>query len=87
MKITKLGFLTAAILGTMSQAWAADTTAPTITASTSSGSYTTAQKVLLTVKDNSDTAPKIYYTRDGSVPTTSSTQYKAGQAFTVVDQG
>ena len=87
MKITKLGFLTAAILGTMSQAWAADTTAPTIAASTPSGSYTTAQKVLLTVKDNSDTAPKIYYTRDGSVPTTSSTQYKAGQAFTVVDQG
>ncbi len=87
MKITKLGFLTAAILGTMSQAWAADTTAPTITASTPSGSYTTAQKVVLTVKDNSDTAPKIYYTRDGSVPTTSSTQYKAGQAFTVVDQG
>ena len=87
MKITKLGFLTAAILGTMSQAWAADTTAPTITASTSSGSYTTAKKVVLTVKDNSDTAPKIYYTRDGSVPTTSSTQYRAGQAFTVVDQG
>ena len=87
MQLTKLGFLTAAILGTMSQAWAADTTAPTITVSTPSGSYTQAQKVTLTVKDSVDSAPRIYYTRDGSVPTISSTQYKTGQAFTVVDQG
>ena len=79
--------LSAGILGMSSQAFAADTVAPTVSASTTPGTYTSAQKFTLSVTDNTDSAAKIYYTRDGSVPTTSSTYYKAGQSFSVVDKG
>ena len=79
--------LTAGVLGMTSQAFAADTTAPVVSASTAPGAYTSAQKFTLSVKDDTDTTARIYYTRDGSIPTTSSTYYKAGQSFTVVDQG
>lgn len=68
--------LTAGVLGMTSQAFAADTTAPVVSASTAPGAYTSAQKFTLSVKDDTDTAARIYYTRDGSIPTTSSTYYK-----------
>ena len=45
MNISKISFLTAAMLGTLGQAWAADTTAPTVTASVPSGEYTSVQKI------------------------------------------
>lgn len=52
-----------------------DTIAPTVTASLANGTYTTYQKVTLTVTDNLDKNPVIYYTLDGTTPTTSSTRY------------
>ena len=61
--------LTLGLVGTAGQALAADTSAPTVTASVTPGSFTSAQKFTLSIKDNSDTAPKIYFTRDGSIPT------------------
>lgn len=79
--------LTLGLVGTAGQALAADTLAPTVTASITPGSFTSAQKFTLSIKDNSDTAPKIYFTRDGSVPSTSSPLYQKGQSFTVVDKG
>ena len=46
-----------------------DTTAPTITASPSAGKVeATSLSVTLTVKDNVDTSPKVYYTTDGTDP-------------------
>ena len=77
----------AGALGISSQVFAADTTAPMVSASVTPGSYTTAQKFTLNVTDNTDSAPRVYFTRDGSIPTTSSTYYRAGQTFSVVDQG
>jgi uncharacterized repeat protein (TIGR01451 family) len=50
-----------------------DVTAPTVTASPIGGNYDTAQSVVLTADDESATT--IYYTIDGSDPTTSSIQY------------
>ncbi|MDY9923701.1 chitobiase/beta-hexosaminidase C-terminal domain-containing protein, partial [Methanobacterium sp.] len=50
-----------------------DTTAPTIQAHPSGGNYSTAQSVVLTADDESATT--IYYTTDGSDPTSSSNQY------------
>lgn len=80
--------LTLGLVGTAGQVMAAvDTTAPVVTASVAPGSYTSAQKFTLSIKDNSDSAPKLYFTRDGSLPTTASTLYKAGQTFSVVDKG
>ena len=80
--------LTLGLVGSAGQVMAAvDTTAPVVTASVAPGSYTSAQKVTLSIKDNSDSAPKLYFTRDGSLPTTASTLYKAGQTFSVVDKG
>jgi hypothetical protein len=52
-----------------------DSTAPYITITPSSGTYTTAQSVTLGANDaNSYT---LYYTTDGSTPTTSSTEYSS----------
>ena len=80
--------LIAGLMGSTGQVLAAaDTVAPVVTPSVSVGSYTSAQKFTLAVADNVDNSPKVYYTRDGSAPTTASTVYKAGQSFTVVDKG
>lgn len=58
--------LTLGLVGTAGQVMAAvDTTAPVVTASVAPGSYTSAQKFTLSIKDNSDSAPKLYFTRDG----------------------
>lgn len=50
-----------------------DAAAPTVTASPVGGNYDGAQSVVLTADDESATT--IYYTTDGSEPTSSSTQY------------
>ncbi|WP_162927797.1 chitobiase/beta-hexosaminidase C-terminal domain-containing protein [Bacillus sp. Y1] len=49
----------------------ADTTAPTVTASPAAGTYTSAQSVTLTANETAT----IYYTTNGTTPTTSSTVY------------
>ena len=79
--------LTAGLIGISGQAFAADTVAPKVTASVAPGTYTSAQTFTLSVTDNVDTAPKIYYTKDGSVPTTNSSYYKSGLKIKVVDKG
>jgi glycosidase/uncharacterized protein YaiE (UPF0345 family) len=62
-----------------------DTQAPVVNADPAAGSYTTTQFVKLTVTDNTDAAPKVYFTLDGTEPTTSSTLY-SGQTFTAEDK-
>ena len=52
-----------------------DTTSPTVNASLTNGTYSTYQNVTLTATDNVDPNPAIYYTLDGTTPTTSSTPY------------
>ncbi len=54
-----------------------DTTAPTVTANPAGGTYNTTKSVTLTATDNLDPNPTIYYTINGSNPTTSSTKYTA----------
>ena len=77
---------TAGLLGMAGQALAADTVAPVVTAGVPSGTYTSAQKFKLTIKDSVDPAPVFYFTKDGSVPTTASTRY-TGQTITAIDTG
>lgn len=50
-----------------------DTTAPTVTASPAGGTFTSVQSVTLSANETAT----IYYTTDGSTPTTSSTVYSA----------
>lgn len=50
-------------------------TAPTVTANLKGGVYNTTKTVTLTASDDRDPNPVIYYTNDGSTPTTSSTRY------------
>ncbi|MBU1178613.1 DUF2341 domain-containing protein [Patescibacteria group bacterium] len=52
-----------------------DTTAPTTTASPSAGTYDSTQSVTLTCSDITSGCNQIYYTADGSTPTTSSSVY------------
>jgi len=55
-----------------------DTTPPTTTASPPGGTYNTAQSVTLTCNDGTGSGcDKIYYTTDGTTPTTSSPVYSA----------
>jgi YD repeat-containing protein len=55
-----------------------DTTAPRTTASPSGGVYNTTQTVILTCNDGSGSGcNKIYYTTDGTTPTTSSPVYSS----------
>lgn len=62
----------------------ADATKPTISASLASGRYDTEQSVTFTITDNKDLQPQVYYTVDGSTPSTSSTPYN-GQAIAIKD--
>jgi len=52
-----------------------DTTAPTVTANLVSSTNSTYPYVILTATDNIDPYPAIYYTTNGTDPTTSSTRY------------
>jgi YD repeat-containing protein len=55
-----------------------DTTAPTTTPSPVAGTYNTAQSVTLTCNDGTGSGcDKIYYTTNGSTPTTSSPVYSS----------
>ncbi|MDN3638597.1 alpha-amylase family glycosyl hydrolase [Simiduia curdlanivorans] len=62
----------------------ADTLAPTVTANPSAGSYAASQAISLSVADNQDLAPAVYYTLDGSQPTPSSSRYN-GEAIVASD--
>ena len=77
--------LTASALGLVSQAYAAtDDAVPVVKASVPTGTYNAVQTILLSVTDNLDTAPVIYYTTNGKMPTTASTKY-SGQAIQAKD--
>ncbi|MBZ0155680.1 MAG: chitobiase/beta-hexosaminidase C-terminal domain-containing protein, partial [Alphaproteobacteria bacterium] len=55
-----------------------DTTSPTVAASPSGGTYPVAQSVTLTCSDGTGSGcTQIYYTTDGSTPTTSSSVYSS----------
>ena len=61
-----------------------DSTAPTTTANVNTGLYNSAQNVTLTCDDGVGVGcDKIYYTTDGSDPTTSSTQYSTSISMPV----
>ena len=62
-----------------------DLTAPVVTASVTSGLYTSDQTITLSVTDNTDANPQLYFTLDNSEPTTNSTLY-TNQEFTATDQ-
>lgn len=55
-----------------------DSTPPVVTATPAPGNYSSAQTVTLKATDNKDTAPKIYYTTNGTTPTTKSALYTSG---------
>lgn len=76
--------LTAGALDLVSQVYAADDTVPLIKASVKSGTYTAVQNVLLSVSDNADTAPVLYYTTDGKMATMASKKY-AGETIQAKD--
>ena len=65
-----------------SRTYTIDAEAPTVTANPASGIYNTAS-VVLTATDNMDANPTIYYTTDGTTPTTSSTLYAGPISITV----
>lgn len=58
----------------------ADLIAPTISASQPAGRYWPSVSVTFTASDNKDAATKIYYTTNGTEPTTSSSIYTQGDA-------
>ncbi|OGP08672.1 MAG: hypothetical protein A3G39_11120 [Deltaproteobacteria bacterium RIFCSPLOWO2_12_FULL_43_16] len=58
-----------------SQTYIIDTTSPVTTVSPSGGTYISTQSVTLTCSDIGTGCNKIYYTTDGSTPTTSSSVY------------
>ncbi len=63
-----------------------DTTPPAVSASPAPGVYSVAQSITLSISDNQDPTPSLYYTLDGSTPTTASTLY-AGETLTAQDVG
>ena len=62
----------------------ADTTAPVVTSSLKSGSYNSEQTITLSVRDNKDKSPTLYYTTDGTVPSKASKVY-AGETIVARD--
>lgn len=61
-----------------------DTQAPVVTATPASGSYNSTQTVTLSVTDNSDNAPLLYCTTDGTIPTAQSANCN-DQSFSATD--
>ncbi|MBL4910431.1 MAG: chitobiase/beta-hexosaminidase C-terminal domain-containing protein [Alteromonadaceae bacterium] len=61
-----------------------DLTAPVVSASPNSGVYTNSQNIILSVTDNQDANPQVYYTTDNSTPTINSPLY-SGQTLTATD--
>jgi hypothetical protein len=60
---------------TFSQTYTVDPVAPTISSNLADGTYVGPKSVALTAADDSPGAPGIFYTLDGSTPTTGSTKY------------
>lgn len=77
--VTNLKFYAHDALGnvaaTQSRSYTIDTTAPYVDVSCGSGVYSSAQSITLTVYDNLDIQPIVYYTLNGATPTTSSAKY------------
>lgn len=65
-----------------------DSVKPVVTPSLAAGSYDGEQSITLKVTDNSDKAPTLYYTTDGSVPQEVAAQlYKSGTEILAKDKG
>ena len=62
-----------------------DTQAPVVTASPRASTYKTAQNITLSIEDNEDSAPKLYYTLDGSTPSTNDLLYTSGTVIKAED--
>lgn len=60
-----------------------DATKPVISISPAAGSYTTGQTAKITVTDNKDTSPSVYYTIDGTEPEEKLAHMYNGQAINV----
>ncbi len=63
---------------------AMDVEAPSVSADPSAGFYNEPQSITLTITDNQDLQPSLYYTTDGSVPHTDLVPY-SGEIITVSD--
>jgi len=63
-----------------------DTQAPNATATPAAGTYKSNQSVTLNVSDNKDANPSLYFTTNGTQPTTTSAKY-SGQAIAANDNG
>ena len=66
-----------------SKVYTIDKTAPTVTATPDGNTYNSRQSVILNTTDNLDTNPLIYYTTDGTDPTTSSTRSEYSGPITI----
>ena len=87
MKEKKVSVIALALLAAGSYAHAyTDEQAPQVTPSVGAGTYTTPQQISLSVTDNLDKYPHLYFTTDGSLPSVHSSRY-TGQVFTVSDTG
>lgn len=61
-----------------------DNQAPNVSATPPAGNYTTSQQITLSISDNVDSAPTLYFTTDGSPATTSANVY-SGETFSATD--
>ena len=62
-----------------------DNEPPTVAATPPGGSYSEQQDITLSIIDNQDNSPQLFYTLDNSEPTTTSMSY-SGETITAVDQ-
>ncbi|GAA4823979.1 starch-binding protein [Algivirga pacifica] len=62
-----------------------DTEAPTLSISPAGGDFSTSVAVTITATDNRTSSPTIYYTTDGSTPTTASTSGSGTVSFSLTD--
>ncbi|OOM74392.1 cyclomaltodextrin glucanotransferase precursor [Clostridium puniceum] len=60
-----------------------DVIPPTVTANVPAGRYATAKDVILTVSDNKDSTPKLYFTTNGTAPYINDNYLYKGQAIHV----